>query len=214
MLDVVNRGELRERLRDDPELCSALRERRIGPRDRTSGPDAVACGISTSSVRRSLTGRFRENHRLSQKGQGHAIPNRRLVSDLRVNGKLVIADLTARPLPAALAGGIELLRLNDDELVAANRLRSSGAHYVLVSRGSAPAILADGDAEPRRVDLVDPVFEPRDRRGTGDSMFAATGVGFARGIGMVDAFRLGAAAGALNATPARTRHRDPRRLNG
>lgn len=140
---------------------------------------------------------------------------RRLVSDLRVNGKLVIADLTGPPLRAVLAGGIELLRLNDDELVAegyaagnsereivagANRLRISGAHYVLVSRGSAPAILVDGDAEPRRLDLVGPVFEPLDRRGTGDSMFAATGVGLARGMGMVGALRLGAAAGALNAT--------------
>jgi fructose-1-phosphate kinase PfkB-like protein len=43
---------------------------------------------------------------------------RRLVGDLRVNGKLVIADLTGPPLRAALAGGIELLRLNDHELVA------------------------------------------------------------------------------------------------
>jgi 1-phosphofructokinase len=39
-----------------------------------------------------------------------------------------------------------------------------------------------------------------DERGTGDSMFAATGVGLARGLGVVDALRLGAAAGALNAT--------------
>ena len=140
---------------------------------------------------------------------------RRLVSDLRVNGKLVIADLTGPPLRAALASGIELLRLNDDELVsegyaasnsereivaAARRLHMSGARYVLVSRGAAPAILIDGDAEPRRVDLLGPVFEALDRRGTGDSMFAATGVGLARGMGMVDALRLGAAAGALNAT--------------
>jgi 1-phosphofructokinase len=140
---------------------------------------------------------------------------RRLASDLGVNGKLVIADLTGPPLRATLAGGIELLRLNDDELVAegyavsnneceivaaARRLRDSGARYVLVSRGSAPAILLDGDAEPRRMDLIGPVFEPLDRRGSGDSMFAATGVGLARGLGMVDALRLGAAAGALNAT--------------
>ena len=140
---------------------------------------------------------------------------RRLVSDLCVNGKLAIADLTGPPLRAALAGGIELLRLNDDELVAegwaanntereivaaADRLRMSGARHVLVSRGTAPAILVDGDDEPRRIDLVGPVFEALDRRGTGDSMFAATGVGLARGMGMVDALRLGAAAGALNAT--------------
>jgi 1-phosphofructokinase len=44
------------------------------------------------------------------------------------------------------------------------------------------------------------VFEALDERGTGDSMFAATGVGLARGLGVVDALRLGAAAGALNAT--------------
>ena len=31
-------------------------------------------------------------------------------------------------------------------------------------------------------------------------MFAATGVGLSRGMGMVDALRLGMAAGALNAT--------------
>ena len=96
---------------------------------------------------------------------------RRLVSDLRVNGKLVIADLTGPPLRSALAGGLELLRLNDDELVAegyaagnsdreivaaAHRLRGFGARYVLVSRGSAPAILV-GEDEPRRIDLVGPV---------------------------------------------------------
>jgi 1-phosphofructokinase len=139
---------------------------------------------------------------------------RRLVGDLRVNGKLVIADLTGPPLRAALAGGIELLRLNDHELVAegysadnsdremvaaAQRLRDSVAHYVLVSRGAAPAILVGKD-EPCRIDLVGPVFEPLDRRGSGDSMFAATGVGLARGMGMISALRLGAAAGALNAT--------------
>ena len=50
------------------------------------------------------------------------------------------------------------------------------------------------------IDLIGPVFEALDRRGTGDSMFAATGVGLARGLSMVDALRLGTAAGALNAT--------------
>ena len=45
-----------------------------------------------------------------------------------------------------------------------------------------------------------PTFETLDQRGTGDSMFAATGVGLARGMSMIDALRLGMAAGALNAT--------------
>jgi 1-phosphofructokinase len=44
------------------------------------------------------------------------------------------------------------------------------------------------------------VFEALDQSGAGDSMFAATGVGLARGMSMIDALRLGMAAGALNAT--------------
>ena len=140
---------------------------------------------------------------------------RRLVSDLRANRKLVIADLTGAPLQATLDGGIELLRLSDQELISedyaasdadadivagARRLHEAGARYVLISRGPTPAVLIDGDAGRALVELVGPVFEALDRRGTGDSMFAATGVGLARGMGMIDALRLGAAAGALNAT--------------
>jgi len=140
---------------------------------------------------------------------------RRLVSDLRANGKLVIADLTGPPLRATLEGGIELLRLSEEELIrdhhavsdspadivaAAMRLHAAGARRVLVSRGSEPAVLIDGGVVPERVELVPPVFESLDPRGTGDSMFAATGVGLARGMSMIDALRLGMAAGALNAT--------------
>jgi 1-phosphofructokinase len=140
---------------------------------------------------------------------------RRLASDLRANGKAVIADLTGPPLRATLEGGVELLRLSDEELVSAryaasdaladivagaHSLHNSGALHVLVSRGSAPAVLIDGDASPAQIELVPPAFEALDRRGTGDSMFAATGVGLARGMSMIDALRLGMAAGALNAT--------------
>jgi 1-phosphofructokinase len=140
---------------------------------------------------------------------------RRLVSDLRANGKLVIADLTGPPLRATLEGGVELVRLSDEELVSgqyaasaadadivagAHRLQRAGARYVLVSRGSAPAVLIDGARDPVRVDIVGPVFEALDRHGTGDSMFAAIGIGLARGMSMIDSLRLGAAAGALNAT--------------
>jgi 1-phosphofructokinase len=140
---------------------------------------------------------------------------RRLVSDLRANRKVVIADLTGPPLRAALEGGIELLRLSEEELVGeryaasdstadvvagAQRLHAAGARRVLVSRGSTPAVLIDGGASQAQVELVPPVFEALDHRGTGDSMFAATGVGLARGMSMIDALRLGTAAGALNAT--------------
>jgi 1-phosphofructokinase len=140
---------------------------------------------------------------------------RRLGHDLRTNGKVVIADLTGPSLRATLEGGVALLRLSDEELLAegyaasdhvvqmltgARRLHEAGAEYVLVSRGPAPAILIDGDHGPAELELVGPIFEALDRHGTGDSMFAATGVGLARGLGMIDALRLGVAAGALNAT--------------
>jgi 1-phosphofructokinase len=140
---------------------------------------------------------------------------RRLVADLRANGKVAIADLTGPALHATLAGGVELLRLSDEELVldgyagsdaladvvdGARRLQTAGARNVLVSRAAKPAVLiSDGD-RPAPVELAAPAFESLDRRGTGDSMFAATGVGLARGMSMVDALRLGMAAGALNAT--------------
>ena len=81
---------------------------------------------------------------------------RRLVTDLRANDKLVIADLTGPPLRATLEGGVELLRLSHEELVqehysrtessadilaGAHSLHLAGARRVLVSRGPAPAVL-------------------------------------------------------------------------
>ncbi len=140
---------------------------------------------------------------------------RRLAGDLRANGKLAIADLTGSPLRAALEGGIELLKLSHEELVqdgyaasdalpdlveGARRLHAAGARHVLVSRAAAPAVLIAADGDSVELELAGPVFEALDQRGTGDSMFAATGVGLARGMGVLDALRLGAAAGALNAT--------------
>ena len=140
---------------------------------------------------------------------------RRLVSDLRANRHRVIADLTGPPLRAALEGGVELVRLSEGELVregyaageelpelaaGARALHDAGARNVLVSRASAPAVLVRDGEPPALVELAGPVFEALDHSGTGDSMFAATGVGLARGMGMIEALRLGMAAGALNAT--------------
>lgn len=140
---------------------------------------------------------------------------RRLIGDLRANGKIVIADLTGPPLRATLQGGVELLKISEEELVAerhaasdtlpdivagARRLHAAGARQVLVSRAAAAAVLiSDGD-HPKELELVGPQFEALDKRGAGDSMFAATGVGLARGMSMIEALRLGMAAGALNAT--------------
>ena len=56
---------------------------------------------------------------------------RRLVTDLRANGKLVIADLTGPPLRAALEGGVELLRLSDEELVLEHYAPSDSSEDLL-----------------------------------------------------------------------------------
>jgi 1-phosphofructokinase len=140
---------------------------------------------------------------------------RRLAVDLRSNGKTAIADLTGAPLRAALEGGIELLKISNEELVregyaasdalpdlveGARRLHGAGARHVLVSRAASPAILISGTEGSAELGLAGPVFEALDERGTGDSLFAATGVGLARGMSMIEALRLGMAAGALNAT--------------
>ena len=140
---------------------------------------------------------------------------RRLIGDLRAGGKLVVADLTGPPLRATLQRGVQLLRLSEEEIVSegyaasgalsdlvigAHRLNAAGARHVLVSRAAASAVLITDGQHPQELELVGPQFEALDERGTGDSMFAATGVGLARGMEMTDALRLGMAAGALNAT--------------
>ena len=140
---------------------------------------------------------------------------RRLASDLRTNGKAVLADLTGPPLHAVPQGGVDLLKLSSEELLdegfaagdqlseivaGAMRLQDAGASSVVISRGADPAILLEQSAHPTLVELATPVFEPLDHRGAGDSMFAATGVGLARGMSTRQAVRLGMAAGALNVT--------------
>jgi len=136
----------------------------------------------------------------------------RLPSDLRRNGRTVLADLTGPPLRAALEGGVDLLKLSSEELlseglakgqdsaeivVAMRGLHERGAAAVLVSRASEGALaLADGHL----LEISGPRFSPFDPHGAGDSMFAALGVGFADGLGLESALRLAIAAGALNVT--------------
>ena len=98
---------------------------------------------------------------------------RRLCGDLRANGKVVIADLTGPPLRATVEGGVELLRLSEEELVCdhhaasdapadivagAWRLHAAGARHVLVSGGSAPAVPMNDDMRhdmrPGQVELA------------------------------------------------------------
>ena len=135
-------------------------------------------------------------------------------SDLAGNRKLVIADLTGPPLLATLQGRVELLKLSEEELIRDGHVTSGSGPRSRRRRGkhcAAPAparassraarirsMFLDDGADP--IELAAPVFEALDQRGAGDSMFAAIGVGLARGMTPIDAVRLGMAAGALNVT--------------
>src|SRR5918992_4549333 len=136
---------------------------------------------------------------------------RRLASDLRANCRRVGADLSGPALTSALDGGVDLLHISERELgeqvdrplserqetiAAVEQLRDAGASNVIVTRGSEPALALLDD---RLVEVRGPVFEDRERRGPGDSMFAAVLASLARDPPLEEALRLGAAAGAINA---------------
>ncbi len=136
----------------------------------------------------------------------------RLASDLRSNGRRVLADLSGESLAAALEGGLDMLKLSSEELVhegmatdqsearclpAMRRLGERGADAVLISRGPDPALAQVG---ARLLEVAGPRFVAVDPAGAGDSMFAALGVGLSAGLEIEEALRLAAAAGALNVT--------------
>jgi 1-phosphofructokinase len=137
---------------------------------------------------------------------------RRLTTDLRANGKAVVADLCGEPLVCALQGGLTVLKMSheelkndgrvkeagDDELVEAMfQLQRDGADNVLITRAEEPALVLAGD---RIVTVKPPTLQVVDHRGAGDSMTAGLSAGLARGLDLSDALRLGAAAAALNVT--------------
>jgi 1-phosphofructokinase len=139
---------------------------------------------------------------------------RRLAGDLRSNGVKVIADLSGLPLEAALAGGLDVLKISEEEVLADEdahdsgevdlgaalaRLHDRGADTVLISRAEQPALVFDGPGE-RYLELAGPRVESLEPRGTGDSMFASLGASLAEGQPLESALRMAMAAGCLNAT--------------
>lgn len=134
----------------------------------------------------------------------------RLVADLRPHGVRVIADLSTPRLEGALAGGVDLLKINDWELAefvagpveepadlerGARELLAQGASMVVITRGERPAAVfrAEGAWE-----LTSPQFAHGFREGCGDSMMGAVAAVMARGGGWQEALTIGAAAGATN----------------
>jgi 1-phosphofructokinase len=93
---------------------------------------------------------------------------------------------------------LEQHRIEGRLLVDAGRdLQRRGAAHVVVSRAAEPALLL---AEDGAYEIEAPPLEPADSAGAGDSMTAGIAAGLVEHLGVVDAVRLGAAAGTLNAT--------------
>lgn len=147
---------------------------------------------------------------------------RRLAHDVGRTGNRVAVDLFGDHLEAALDGGARIVKITDEGLLRRaglhvdgptdvgttyqvvelmERLRDAGARLVVVSRAERPALaLTDSDGASRLYEVATPVLKPADHRGAGDSMTAGVCAGLARGLGVEEALRLGAAAGALNVT--------------
>jgi 1-phosphofructokinase len=115
-------------------------------------------------------------------------------------------------LTGALEGGVDLLKLSDEQLVEGGhargdapdelwsgleRLHEAGAAAVLLSRADAPSLVLDGS---RRLEVEPPRFEALNPRGAGDTMTAAAAAGLARGLDLEQALAPAAAAAALNVT--------------
>jgi len=137
---------------------------------------------------------------------------RRLAADLREGGATVLVDLAGPRLAAAVAGGADVLKVSDDELLADGRIRDrsigaireamrslqeEGARTVIVSRAAEPLLLLD---ERGFVEVTTPHLQVADTRGAGDSLTAGVAARLAAGESIREAVTLGAAAGALNVT--------------
>jgi 1-phosphofructokinase len=134
---------------------------------------------------------------------------RRLTVDLRANDVRVVADLSGDQLEAVAVGGIDLVKVSDEDLLGRERpplpdvvaavetLLEQGARNVVVSR-AAEGAYAWIESEPYLV--TGPDLEVVNPRGAGDAMTGAMAATLAAGGTYLDAVRLAAAAGAANVT--------------
>jgi 1-phosphofructokinase len=136
----------------------------------------------------------------------------RLAADLRANGVTILVDLQGSFLREALDGGVDVVKVSEDELVedgwakgakdaqviaGIERLVAAGAADVVVSRAAGGAIALLGGA---LLTASGPEMTAVDPSGAGDSMTAALAFGRASGMDAVEALRLSVAAGAMNVT--------------
>ena len=140
----------------------------------------------------------------------------RLAADPRGANTVVVADLSGDAALAVARSGVDVLKMSHEELIdigassdspddlvaAARELLATAAEpsserAVMVSRAAEPGLLVTADGV---LELKSPPVTAFNHRGAGDSMTAGIAVGLARGMDLVDAARLGTAAGALNVT--------------
>lgn len=136
----------------------------------------------------------------------------RLAHDLLVGETTLVADLSGEAALQVAAEGPSVLKMAHDEVItaglaqddsvgslraAAEGLVQEGVGTMVVSRADQPTLVV-GEGGAWLVHT--PPLTTVDHRGAGDSMTAGIAVGLGRGDGVLEAIRLGAAAGTLNIT--------------
>nr|WP_281497325.1 PfkB family carbohydrate kinase [Ornithinimicrobium sp. F0845] len=136
----------------------------------------------------------------------------RLAHDLLVGETILVADLSGEAALRVAEVGPAVLKMAHDEVIeagladddsvsslraAAAQLVEGGVGTMVISRADQPTLVV----RPNGAWLVrTPPLSSVDHRGAGDSMTAGIAVGIGRGEPVLDAVRLGAAAGTLNIT--------------
>ena len=140
---------------------------------------------------------------------------RRLASDLQASGTQVVADLAGGRMRGCLEAGVRLAKMSDEEMLADGLIASrslqelqramaaivsrqagqGGARTMIVTRAARPALLLD---RGRFYTVTAPTMQAVDERGAGDSLTAGVTAALAKGRSMLDAVRVGVAAGAMN----------------
>lgn len=138
----------------------------------------------------------------------------RLAGDARRSGVRLVADLSGDTLAEVLRVGVDVVKISLDELrrdgftngdgtapvlAAMRRFAADGVGAVVVTRAEESTLVLDGEGG-EVVEVSGPPVKALDPRGGGDSLTASVAVAVARGDGVLDGVRLGAAAATLNVT--------------